>query len=160
MVDVLQESHSALRCVLLLAALSCHSLFEGVALGLQRSLPGLVNLFLGVLLHECLVAFAIGVSLAQQSLRRGLVVKLGVTFSLMIPVGMLLGVALGELHGTWAQVLAVVVQALAAGTFVYVIFLEVLPAELNARDHQLWRLVFLFFGFVVILCLRLGLNDD
>ena len=156
------EQQSALRCVLLLVALSCHSLFEGLALGLQDSVTSLVQLFIGVLVHECLVAFAVGVSLAQRRrrLRCVIIVHLGIVFSIMIPLGMAVGMALGELHGLWAEILAITLQAVAAGTFVYVIFLEVLPAEINAHDHKIARLLFLFFGFFVILCLRLGLHDE
>ena len=151
---------SGLRCVLLLAALSCHSLFEGVAVGLQDSIPRLVNLYIGVLIHEALVAFAIGVSLARQPLRRALVLQLGVVFSLMIPVGMAIGLGIGEAHGLKAAAASVVLQGLAAGTFVYVVFLEVIPVEINATKDKALRVLLMLVGFGLILCLALGLHDD
>lgn len=158
-VDIVQE-HRGFRCVLLLAALSCHTLFEGITLGLQDRVPNLVNLFLGVLLHECLIAFAVGVSLAQQKLGGNLLAALVVTFSVMIPLGMIIGLVIGGIHGLGADFASVIIQALAAGTFVYVIFLESVPAELYNPSDRPVRFVLLLIGFFMILCLRLSLDDE
>ena len=158
-VDIVQE-HRGFRCVLLLAALSCHTLFEGITLGLQDRVPNLINLFLGVLLHECLIAFAVGVSLAQQKLGGNLLVALVVTFSVMIPLGMIIGLVIGGFHGLGADFASVIIQALAAGTFVYVIFLESVPAELYNPNDKAVRFVLLLIGFFMILCLRLSLDDE
>ena len=158
-VDIVQE-HRGFRCVLLLVALSCHTLFEGITLGLQDSMPNLINLFLGVLLHECLIAFAVGVSLAQQKLNPNLLAALVITFSVMIPLGMIIGLVIGGFHGLAADFASVIIQALAAGTFVYVIFLESVPAELYNADDKAIRFILLLIGFFMILCLRLSLGDE
>jgi len=71
---------SFLRCVVLLLALGVHSLFEGVAIGLQDDLWTLVSLAIGVGLHGVLMAFALGVSLARQGLSRSTLYKLSVAF--------------------------------------------------------------------------------
>jgi zinc transporter 1/2/3 len=154
-IDVVKENHG-LRCFLLLAALSIHSLFEGMAVGLQESVMALVNLFIGVLLHECLIAFSVGISLAQQQahLKRNLIVQLCVLFSLMIPVGMAIGLGIGGLHGFTAEITSAIIQGLAAGTFVYVIFFEILPAEMATTGNRLLKVFFMILGFGIILCLQ------
>jgi zinc transporter ZupT len=44
--------HSTLRSLILLMALSFHSVFEGLAIGLQESLSQLISLFLAVIAHK------------------------------------------------------------------------------------------------------------
>lgn len=159
MVDILQE-HSGLRCVLLILALSTHTLFEGVAVGLQTDAQNLINFFLGVLVHECFIAFAVGVSLAKQTIKRRISVLLGVMFSLTVPVGMVIGMAIGHTSGFVAAVSSAILQAFAAGTFIYVIFLEVLPPEISNTERRLLRFFFLMLGFGIILALEFGLKMD
>lgn len=47
---------SSLRSVLLMVALSLHSLFEGLAIGLQTDMPSLLEILVAVLLHKVRVA--------------------------------------------------------------------------------------------------------
>ena len=63
-VSSLIENESSLRSIILFLALSVHSIFEGMALGLQETPSKALNLFIAIVLHECLVAFAMGISLA------------------------------------------------------------------------------------------------
>ena len=159
LLDVVKENHG-LRAFILLFALSVHSLFEGMAVGLQESVVALVYIFLGVLLHECLIAFSIGLNLAQQKgLNRGVVVKLSVVFSLMIPTGMAIGLGIEGITGVGAEMASAVIQGIAAGTFVYVIFLEILPAEINQGEDRLLKVMFIFIGFLIMLCLQFALED-
>jgi zinc transporter 1/2/3 len=151
-------SDFGLRCLLLLAALSTHSLFEGLAVGLQDDLPSLINLFVGVIVHECLMSFAMGVTLAQQNLRLATVIKLCVIYSLTIPVGMAIGMGIGGIHSFAGNFASAIIQALTAGTFVYVIFLEILPSEINSDSDRLLKVMFMFLGFILILCLRFALD--
>ena len=155
--DIAQNDFG-LRCLLLLAALSTHSMFEGLAVGLQDNLASLINLFVGVIVHECLMSFAMGVTLAQQHLSISTVIKLCVAYSLMIPVGMAIGMAIGGIHTFAGKLSSAVIQAITAGTFVYVIFLEILPSEINTDTDRMLKVLFMFLGFLLILCLRFVLD--
>lgn len=144
------QASSGLRCGILMLVLSIHSIFEGMAVGLQTEISKLINLYIGVLIHECLVALAIGTSLAKTGMQTSTVVKLGLLFSVMIPVGMGLGLLLGQSTTAGGIMTSGVVQALAAGTFIYVIFLEILPGEINSHGDRFFKLCFLFLGFTLI----------
>lgn len=154
------ETHG-LRSFLLMAALGIHSLFEGMAVGLQESVMALINLFVGVLLHECLISFSVGVSLAQHQavIKRSLITKLCVVFSATIPFGMAIGLAIGEMQGFKAELISAAIQAIAAGTFVYVIFFEILPAEISSSDKRLLKVLFMVIGFGIILCLQFSMKE-
>ena len=53
-------NHSALRSVLLIIALTFHSLFEGLAIGLQTELGELMSIFIAVVVHKAVMAFSLG----------------------------------------------------------------------------------------------------
>ena len=150
----------SLRAAIMLLALSIHSLFEGMAVGLQDDLGKLINLFVSVLAHECLVCFAVGISLAKQNAKMGVLIKISLLFCSMIPVGILIGVGIGGIHNFGGNLASAIIQAIAAGTFLYVIFMETLPAELESEQDAFLKVVFVFIGFVLIGCLRVVTVHD
>ena len=152
------EDNIGIRCLLLLAALSIHSGFEGLALGLQENVHQLTNLFIGVLLHEVFVAFAMGISLAKQHFRMTNVLKLSLTLSAMIPVGMYVGMTIGIVPSWGGELASVLIQGVAAGTFIYVVFVEILPGEMNESRDRLLKVLFLFIGLVIMICLSFSLK--
>lgn len=157
--DIVKDDFG-LRCLFLLFALSIHSLFEGLALGLQSDIEKTVTLFIGIAVHEVLVAFAIGVSLAQQSLKVATIVKLCLIFSLTIPVGIAIGMAVNGFHTLPGQAVSATIQGLTAGTFVYVTFLEILPAEINSHSEKMLKVFFIFLGFSVLAGLAFGMGTE
>ncbi|XP_029355386.1 zinc transporter ZIP3 [Echeneis naucrates] len=139
-----------LRLASLVMALSAHSVFEGLALGLQDDGAKLGNLFLGVAVHETLAAVALGVSVAKASLSMKDAAKLGVTVSLMIPLGMVVGMGIESAQTLGGGVVSVVLQGLAAGTFLFVTFFEILSQELDNKQDRLLKVLFLILGYGVL----------
>ncbi|CAH1773811.1 unnamed protein product [Owenia fusiformis] len=150
---------AGLRSFILLLALSIHGIFEGMVLGLQTDLTKIINLFIAILIHESLVSFALGMNLAKSNLRVATIIKLSIVFVIMIPIGVAIGIGLGEVKGFGGSLVAILFEALAAGTFLYVLFLEILPGEISNDQDPLLKLLFIFIGFVVLSCLPL-LNMD
>lgn len=142
-----------LRLASLVLALSAHSVFEGLALGLQDDAAKLGNLFLGVAVHETLAAVALGVSVAKASLGMKDATKLGVTVSLMIPLGMAVGMGIESAQTLAGAVVSVVLQGLAAGTFLFVTFFEILSQELEDKQDRLLKVLFLILGYAVLAAL-------
>lgn len=151
------QNEFSVRGLILLAALSLHSLFEGMAIGLQENITQLVSLFIGIIIHEVLVSFALGVNLSMQPFKLKTLIPLSVVYASMIPIGMAIGMALEEIHSFAGDVTSALVQGVTAGTFLYVIFLEILPPEINSHKDPLWKMMFLFFGFTVVGCLTFAL---
>ncbi|XP_029003700.1 zinc transporter ZIP3-like isoform X2 [Betta splendens] len=139
-----------LRLASLVLALSAHSVFEGLALGLQEDGAKLGSLFLGVAVHETLAAVALGVSVAKASLGIKDASKLGVTVSLMIPLGMLVGMGIESAQNLAGSVVSVVLQGLAAGTFLFVTFFEILSRELEEKRDRLLKVLFLILGYAAL----------
>ncbi|XP_059197942.1 zinc transporter ZIP3-like [Centropristis striata] len=139
-----------LRLVSLVLALSAHSVFEGLALGLQEDGAKLGGLFLGVAVHETLAAVALGVSVAKASLGMKDAAKLGVAVSLMIPLGVVVGMAIESTQTLAGSVVSVVLQGLAAGTFLFVTFFEILSRELDDKQDRLLKVLFLILGYAAL----------
>ncbi|XP_031178764.1 zinc transporter ZIP3 [Sander lucioperca] len=139
-----------LRLASLVLALSAHSVFEGLALGLQVDGAKLGGLFLGVAVHETLAAVALGVSVAKASLGMKDAAKLGVTVSLMIPLGIVVGMGIESAQTLAGSVVSVVLQGLAAGTFLFVTFFEILSRELDDKRDRLLKVLFLILGYAAL----------
>uniref|UniRef100_A0A3P9H5G7 Zinc transporter ZIP3 n=1 Tax=Oryzias latipes TaxID=8090 RepID=A0A3P9H5G7_ORYLA len=139
-----------LRLAGLVLALSAHSVFEGLALGLQEDGAKLGSLFLGVAVHETLAAVALGVSVAKSSLGMQDAIKLGVTVSLMIPLGMVVGMGIESAQTLGGDVASVLLQGLAAGTFLFVTFFEILSRELEDKRDRLLKVLFLILGYAAL----------
>ncbi|KAJ6656932.1 hypothetical protein lerEdw1_002933 [Lerista edwardsae] len=145
------NSHSAIRSFALLLALSLHAVFEGLAVGLQEEGAQALEICLALLIHKGAIAFSLSLHLLQGRLRPRAVLVCLVLFAAMSPLGIGLGVALTEspaaaLHRLSRSVL----EGLAAGTFVYITFLEILPHELGASEQRIGRVIVLLFGFALI----------
>ncbi|KFM69124.1 Zinc transporter ZIP1, partial [Stegodyphus mimosarum] len=146
-----QSSHSVLRSLLLVFALSLHSVFEGLAIGLQASAENVIRILLAVLIHKCILAFTLGLNLSHSKLKKGSIVKGNIFFSLTSPIGIVIGVVVIDfVKGLSMLVTSGVLQGLAAGTFLYVTFFEVLPHELNSSEDRMVKMACLLLGFSVV----------
>lgn len=139
-----------LRLLSLVFALSAHSVFEGLALGLQEEGERVVSLFIGVAVHETLVAVALGISMARSAVPLRDAAKLAVTVSAMIPVGIGLGLGIESARSVASSVASALLQGLAGGTFLFVTFLEILAKELEDRSEQLLKVLFLVLGYAAL----------
>lgn len=140
------HSHSAtetnFRSYVLLVALSVHSLFEGLALGLEDDERHILQLLYALVAHKSVLAFSLGSSLVMSNLTTSRVIKSCVLFSAMCPLGIAIGTAVMESASNYSSHLAAgLLQGLAAGTFMYVTVFEVMAPEFNrgSNDHRLWK---------------------
>lgn len=156
-------TESGLTFFVLMFATSVHSVFEGLALGLIKDTARAMHIFVGIILHECIVAVALGLNAAKinPSLRANL--KFAVAFSATVPIGIVLGVAVGYTPGALGRLISAIFQGLAAGTFLHVAFCELIPAELTEAPNasgSFWgkrivKIFLIFVGYVLMALLTL-----
>ncbi|WKX93349.1 hypothetical protein Q1695_010976 [Nippostrongylus brasiliensis] len=129
-----EEGISA-RTLFLLFGLSTHSLFEGVALGVQHDKDDFVNVLIAVMFHEVLCCVAYGVSMAQQHTPVRAALPTVLILSASIPAGMIIATLVDHINSD-SVMIRFVLEGLAAGTFVYVACVEMLSAELgHSHNH-------------------------
>ena len=135
---------SFITAVLMAVALCFHSILEGAAMGAQPTLANSLHIFIAIVSHKGLAAYALGSSIAESNvgLRRFWVVVLPFVFA--SPVGIFVGYVVSDV----AQGIgAAAISALASGTFLYVAFMEVIPKELNDPRWPVAKLAALLLGF-------------
>lgn len=149
--EQMSDRHSTLRAVLLLFALSLHSLFEGLALGLLTSNDVIISIFSALIIHKLVMGFSLGLNLVQSKLSVCSIVGSIFFFSITSPVGAAIGIVVSETYQTpLAQLISGILQAIAGGTFLYVTFFEVLPHEMNAGGNRLLKVLAIILGFTFI----------
>ncbi|XP_074599615.1 zinc transporter ZIP3-like [Brevipalpus obovatus] len=135
---------------MLFFATGVHSIFEGMALGLMKIPSQALHLYIGIILHECLVAIALAINSTQVSGN----IRFGVLFSSTVPVGIVLGVLVGYTRGSIGRLISSIFQGLAAGTFIHVAFYELIPHELSGSNAsgsvKLFKIFVLFLGFLIM----------
>ncbi|GAB9477509.1 hypothetical protein Gpo141_00014594 [Globisporangium polare] len=151
--EALQHSHAThnrmdakplLACVIFLA-LSFHSVTEGMGLGASDHAAW--DILVAVLAHKSLAAFALTQELLQHRVpQRRMLTSIGV-FSVMTPVGILLGWLLVKDSTTTESMASGVCSALAGGTFLFVAVMEVIPQELQNQQHLVAKCSALLAGF-------------
>lgn len=70
-------------------------------------------------------------------------------------VGIGTGIALSESGTSEIDVTSVVLQGMAAGTLLYVVFFEVLARERSNNHAGIWQLLAIIVGFAVMFCLQI-----
>lgn len=120
---------------------------QGAAMGAVHKLSDSLHIFIAIIAHKGLAAYALGSSLvdSRTTPKRYWAVVLSFVFS--TPIGIFLGYAISELasgDGTAS------ISALAAGTFLYVAAMEVIPKELQYEGYWLQKLTALMVGFLAM----------
>lgn len=142
---------SSLRGLLVVLALSVHELFEGLAVGLEAA-PSKVWYMLGaVSAHKLVLAFCVGVELMVTRTKKCLAITYILTFAAVSPIGIGIGILVsGDGSDGYANVPAAILQGLASGTLLYVVFFEILSKDRSG----LARYTAVLIGF----CLMFGLT--
>eukprot|EP00536_Pseudo-nitzschia_multiseries_P010214 jgi/Psemu1/288970/fgenesh1_pg.305_\ len=135
---------SLLAAVILLGALSIHSVFDGLAIGVSATTKDLVSVTTAVLAHKGFAGYALGSSMVAAEMNETHYFVLVTVFACSSVVGIALGTAFTELaaiEDAPQQGVGVVVgaiKAIVAGTFLYVSIVEIgLKELLVCRDSKL-----------------------
>lgn len=121
---------SSLRGLLIVLALSVHELFEGLAIGLEGSASNVWFMFAAVSAHKLVLAFCVGVELIVARTKIYLSVIFVFTFAVVSPIGIGVGMLVSNHNSTAASSIpSAVLQGLACGTLLYVVFFEILSKD-------------------------------
>uniref|UniRef100_A0AAF5I1J1 Uncharacterized protein n=2 Tax=Strongyloides stercoralis TaxID=6248 RepID=A0AAF5I1J1_STRER len=151
------HNHShGVRSITFLLAISSHSVIEGLAFGAMNTKKGLRALFISLMIHKLIVAFSMGLQLARTHAHniKWVIVSMFI-FSITSPLGAIVGSFVHNIENEYLKdILLMILQGLAVGTFLYVTFFEVLINERNNEHNNFLKLALIVFGFSVIGILR------
>ena len=135
---------------LLMLALSVHSVFEGLALGLAKTETSCMNMVIAILAHKGTAALSLGISLVKafpDDLR--LIRWLITIFNIATPLGVVIGMVVSNA----GDIYCVIFSSIAAGTFLYIACTEIIVQEFAVGDQRWWKLLAYMVGATFITCL-------
>ncbi|RHZ32832.1 hypothetical protein DYB31_012149 [Aphanomyces astaci] len=142
----------------LFVALSFHSVLEGLGIGAQSTSAW--GVFLAIILHKGLAAFALGSGMLKSQVHKGKFIAYMFLFSMMSILGIVVGWCIAESESSEEVVAATrfsaaagICLALASGTFIYVAVMEIIPLEFGHGRSDPTKTLLLLFGYAVFGCL-------
>lgn len=136
-------------------ALSFHAVFEGLAVGLETRVNNVWYLLLAVATHKFVISFCVGVDLLSTRTKTFLMVVYVATFAVVSPLGIGIGIALSDdSSSSEGDLTTVILQGMAAGTLLYVVFFEVLQRERANSQSGVLQLIAIMAGFGVMFALQ------
>eukprot|EP00340_Litonotus_pictus_P009853 CAMPEP_0170526374 /NCGR_PEP_ID=MMETSP0209-20121228/11806_1 /TAXON_ID=665100 ORGANISM="Litonotus pictus, Strain P1" /NCGR_SAMPLE_ID=MMETSP0209 /ASSEMBLY_ACC=CAM_ASM_000301 /LENGTH=356 /DNA_ID=CAMNT_0010816161 /DNA_START=111 /DNA_END=1181 /DNA_ORIENTATION=- len=133
---------SAITPYLLLLALCFHSLFEGIATGLQNNTKGTISLMVAILAHKWAAALTIGVSFTKSGTEKSTFLKMIFIFSINSPIG----IGLGMILTTFPDWVVASFTSLSVGTFIYIGGAEVIVEEFAISRYKWVKFFMYLFG--------------
>lgn len=113
----------------------------------------MLEICIAILVHKSIIVFSLSIKLIQSAIRPMWLIIYILVFSLMSPMGIAIGIGVSEAQLKMGALVQAVLEGLAAGTFVYITFLEILPHELNSPERQLLKVLFILLGFTLMAAL-------
>ena len=132
---------SLLASVILLLALSVHSVFDGLAIGISSNPKELISTTVAVLAHKGFAGYALGSSMVASEMSEKDHYLLVAAFSCCSVIGIILGTIFEKWmadESEWKTIGSGTVNAVVAGTFLYISIVEIgLKELLISRDSKL-----------------------
>ena len=129
-------------------ALCLHSVFEGLAVGLENDWSQLLSFMFAIIIHKGVAGCALGINLIKSLPDDfSLVRKLVFVFAIATPVG----VSIGMLVANAGDTVDVIFSSLAAGTFIYIACTEIIVNEFAIQDLRWWKLLAMMVGAFTII---------
>lgn len=142
----IQTDGSPAVAFVLFVALSFHSIMEGLGIGAQNESAW--GIFLAIIVHKGLAAFALGSGLLRSNVSREKFVLYMFVFSMMSIVGIIVGWIISS-ESVDDSASAGICLALASGTFIYVAVMEVIPHEFAHRHNTGSKMAALVMGYAI-----------
>ncbi|XP_011309646.1 uncharacterized protein [Fopius arisanus] len=152
-----QHTDTSARGLLTVVALSFHAIFEGLAVGLEPAVTSVIYLTAAIATHKLVIAFCVGMELYVTGTSRKTILGYLSVLSVVTPLGIIIGVVLGQFKNDSDNLgpIPTILQGMAAGTLLYVVFFEVLARERANDKSGLLQLMAIITGFMLMLGLQL-----
>ena len=141
----------------LMIGLGAHAIFEGIALGMGKSVEKVLLLALAILMHKGAAGMSLGSSMAKAFPDRdNHVIMLLFMFAIFTP----LGIAIGWAADQDSPLTEIIFSCLAAGTFIYIACSEVIIEEFSSPQNKWFKFIFYIMGIAFIASLKFVEPED
>jgi len=136
--------------LILLMALSFHSFFEGLALGLVPNMGNLESLIIGISIHQFVASLSLG---TQFSKKEGSNIKVATFILVGFAFVQSTGIAIGVAISNTPSIVGTVILSFAGGTLIYVAASEIIIEEFSKPEYKWTKIIMFSFGAAIIICL-------
>ncbi|XP_054159840.1 zinc transporter ZIP3-like [Oppia nitens] len=151
-----------IRGLVIILSFSVHSIFDGLAIGLQTSSSELWFMFFAISVHKLVIAFVVSLQLFEQSHRLFLVAIHMAIFAIMSPIGILIVIISEESlvgENSESNPIVILLTSIATGTLLYIIFYEILQKDRRENINGFLQLFSILFGFGVMLTINVMISE-
>mmetsp|Transcript_17023 Transcript_17023/g.14964 ORF Transcript_17023/g.14964 Transcript_17023/m.14964 type:complete len:139 (+) Transcript_17023:868-1284(+) len=128
-------------------ALSIHSVFEGIAVGLQDDAADIWSFLIAIGTHKWAAAMSLGISMSSNLVHSPSQVKLLILmFALATPIGIIIGMIAMDS----SDIINITFSSLAGGTFLYIAASEVVVEEFSVPTNKWMKLAGFILGALII----------
>jgi len=130
-----EEQKRCVRAFILVFSISIHCIFEGMTLGIMsHSWTASTTLAVSLFLHKVAVGLTLGLQVFNAPIKHDFMKILLLLFwAVVAPIGQIIGAAT---HGKIDEVIQAYVNGFACGTFLYVLFVAIIPAAFSCQKYQ------------------------
>jgi len=155
------SSSSVARDFFTVLALSFHAVFEGMAVGLEGETQDVWALCLAISAHKFVITFCICLELIQSGATMLVFFSNLVTWSLVSPIGIGVGMMISEMASdNYHELTVAVMQGLSGGTILYVVMFEILQREKEKKISGIIQLFGIVLGFAAMMTLQIFGHDE
>ena len=142
--------------LLMILAFSCHSVFDGISIGVQTD-NKIWTILIAILSHKLLIAFVLSMQVFERC-RNGKNAKFilwffSSVFAVMSPIGIFIVLLLEKSSNApdEGNIVIIILSAISVGTIIYIVFLEIIDKS-SSRTHisgfAQWIALVIGFGFM------------
>eukprot|EP01095_Lingulamoeba_sp_RSL-Kostka_P003268 TRINITY_DN1426_c0_g1_i1.p1 TRINITY_DN1426_c0_g1~~TRINITY_DN1426_c0_g1_i1.p1 ORF type:complete len:358 (-),score=61.83 TRINITY_DN1426_c0_g1_i1:884-1957(-) len=136
---------------LLTLILSIHSIMIGIVIGIQQYVPDTISLFVGIALHKWVESLILGTSLIRSSLSQKSRAKISLLYSIMIPIGIVIGMLLLIImSGDSLDWVVATFSGIAGGSFLYISLVDIILEELQRKGNPYIKFTGCVLSFMVM----------
>jgi len=146
-----ESTESMTRSIVMMLALSIDSVLEGMTIGLKKTVVEVWAIFIGIIVHESVIAFCLGLQLVRLHKRFLPVLLASIVYTLMNPIGVIVATLVYETMESDHRVELAngILQALTSGCFIYIIFYEILEGQIN-QNTPFSKILATFIGYIFL----------
>lgn len=132
-------------------ALCTHSIFEGIALGIQKDFTTTTFLFVTIGIHNLVASVSLGGTFVRSGFTFRKALLLLFSFALSTPIGVAIGLGLSS----ESIMVSSIMLSISCGTFIYVSCTEIIQHEFDRGLPQWIQFIFVCLGGALIISLWL-----
>ena len=124
-----------------------HGAFAGLVVGVADNFSALFGILIAIIAHKWAEAITVGISIAKARMAVSMNLILIFAFSMATPVGILVGMLFADSGDETKAVM----NAISAGTFLYISAVEIFSEEFSGKSQKYYKFIASVAGILLMI---------